>query len=155
MSVLSSACCQNKADRLCGLYFAADPDNGNGSQIQIYKTKQNTYEAKVVWMEHPNHPNGEPIRDVHNPDPAKRNQTNVGLVFMRNFTYNPDNDQWINGTVYDARSGKSYKGNIQFESENKLRVRGYFGISVLGKTVVWTKESTPRNQKTSNSSSPK
>ena len=135
---------QSKADRICGLYYAADPDNGEGSQIQIYKTVEGTYEGKVVWMQYPNHPNGEPRRDVKNPEPKNRNQPNVGLVLIKGFTYNALNDEWKNGYVYNPTSGKTYRSFMKLESDNKLKVRGYLGISLLGKTVIWTKESTLR-----------
>ena len=135
---------QSKADRICGLYYATDPNNGEGSQIQIYKTDNGKYAGKVVWMQYPNHPSGEPRRDVKNPDPEKRNQTNVGLVLIQGFTYNEANDEWENGSVYNPVSGKTYRSYMKFETDNKLKVRGYLGVSLLGKTVVWTREKTLR-----------
>ena len=135
---------QSKADRICGLYYASDPNNGEGSQVQIYKTENGKYEGKVVWMQYPNHPNGQPRRDVKNPDSAKRNQTNVGIVIIQGFTYNESNDEWENGTVYNPASGKTYRSFMKLESDNKLKVRGYLGFSLLGKTVVWTREKTLR-----------
>jgi len=135
---------QSKGDRICGLYYATSPDNGEGSQVQIYKAKDGTYEGKVVWMEFPNHPNGDPRRDVKNPDPEKRNQTNVGIVIIKGFTYNEAADEWENGTVYNPASGKTYRSFMKLEGDNKLKVRGYLGFSLLGKTVVWTREKTLR-----------
>jgi len=135
---------QSKGDRICGLFYAASPDTGEGSQVLIYKTDNGTYEGKVVWMEIPNHPNGEPRRDVKNPDPSKRNQTNVGIVIMKGFTYNEATDEWENGTVYNPASGKTYRSFLKLESDTKLKVRGYLGFSLLGKTVVWTREKTQR-----------
>ena len=136
---------QSKADRICGLYYAASPDTKEGSQVLIYKAANGTYEGKVVWMEIPNHPNGEPRRDVYNPDPSKRNQTNVGIVIIKGFTYNEAADEWENGTVYNPGSGKTYRSYMRLEeSGNKLKVRGYLGISLLGKTVVWLREKTQR-----------
>ena len=135
---------QSKADRICGYYYAADPDNGEGSQIHIYKTAAGTYEGQVVWMQYPNHPNGEPRRDVKNPDASKRSQTNVGIVLIKGFTYNAKTDEWDNGSVYNPKSGKTYSSFMKLESGTKLKVRGYLGVSLLGKTVVWTKETTRR-----------
>jgi len=100
-----SAQSQSKADKVCGLYYAADPKNGEGSQVLIYKTTNGKYEGKVVWMQYPNHPNGEPRRDVKNPDPNKRNQTNVGMVMMRDFVYDEKENEWSGGTVYNPVSG--------------------------------------------------
>ncbi len=135
---------QSKADRICGLYYASDPGNGEGSQIKIYKAADGTYEGKVVWMQYPNHPDGKPRKDVKNPDPQKRNQTNVGIVIIKGFTYNEANDEWENGSVYNPGSGKTYRSYMKLEPDNKLKVRGYLGISLLGKTVTWTRETELR-----------
>ena len=132
---------QSKADSVCGLYYAAEPGNGEGSQILIYKTSGGKYEGKIVWMQYPNHPNGEPRRDVKNPDPEKRDKTNVGLVIVKGFVYNEKEKQWQNGTVYNPGSGHTYRCYMWLESNgNTLKVRGYLGLSLLGKTVTWTRE---------------
>ena len=51
-------------DAICGIYHSKDPFSKEGSQCQIYKAADGTYEAKVVWVE----------------NPKKKNQ--LGLVFM-------------------------------------------------------------------------
>ena len=132
---------QSKADRVCGLYYAADPGSGEGSQILIYKTSNGKYEGKIVWMQYPNHPNGEPRRDVKNSDPSKRDQTNVGLVIVKGFVYNEKEDQWQDGTIYNPASGNTYRCYMRLEAdENTLKVRGYLGFSLIGKTVTWRRE---------------
>ena len=136
---------QSKADSVCGLYYAVEPETGEGSQILIYKTASGKYEGKVAWMQHPNHPNGEPRKDVKNPDPSKRNQTNVGLVIIKGFVYNEKENQWQSGTVYNPASGNTYRSYMWLEANgNSLKVRGYLGFSLLGKTVTWTRETEER-----------
>jgi uncharacterized protein (DUF2147 family) len=140
-----SAKSQSKADRVCGLYYAVEPTTGEGSQIWIYKTSSGKYEGKVLWMQHPNHPNGEPRKDVKNPDPNQRNQTNVGLVIIKGFVYNEKEDEWQNGTVYNPATGSTYRSFLRLEADGKtLKVRGYLGFSLLGKTVTWTRETEQR-----------
>jgi len=36
---------------------------------------------------------------------------------------------------------------MKFEDKSKLKVRAYFGVSLLGKTIYWTKEKQKREQK--------
>ena len=135
----------SKADRVCGLYYAADPGNGEGSQILIYKTKNGKYEGRIIWMEIPNKPNGEPRRDAKNPEEDKRNQTIVGLVLVKGFVYNENEDQWQNGTIYNPASGNFYRSYMKLEADGKtLKVRGYLGFSLLGKTVYWVRETEER-----------
>ena len=134
-----------KGDKVCGIYYAADPVNGEGSQILIYKNKSGKYEGRIIWMQIPNKPNGEPRRDAKCPDADKRNQPIVGLVIVKNFVYNENDDQWQNGTIYDPASGNSYRGYMKLEADGKtLKVRGYLGFSLLGKTVIWTRETEER-----------
>jgi uncharacterized protein (DUF2147 family) len=48
----------------------------------------------------------------------------------------PYKDYWSYGHIVDPASGKVYKCNIWLEG-NDLKVRGYIGISVLGRTQTW------------------
>ena len=46
---------------------------------------------------------------------------------------------WEKGHIYDPKSGKEYKCTITAKDKNTLNVRGYIGISVIGRTDVWTR----------------
>ena len=41
------------------------------------------------------------------------------------------------GTIYDPKSGKTYSCKMTIDG-NKLKIRGYIGISLFGRTEVWT-----------------
>lgn len=87
----------------------------------------------------PNSRPGEPERlDTLNPDPALRHRKLTGLIFMRNFMYAGD-DRWSDGTIYDPNSGKTYKGTMTLVDRNTLKLRGYIGISLFGRTDTWTR----------------
>jgi uncharacterized protein (DUF2147 family) len=45
--------------------------------------------------------------------------------------------KWENGTIYDPKSGNTYACNMELEGTNTLRLRGYIGISLIGRTEVW------------------
>jgi len=66
-----------------------------------------------------------------------KNHLILGMVIMRNF--HPVGDDWAGGTVVDPENGKEYKGKIWAEGTDKLHMRGYIGISLLGRTEVWTR----------------
>jgi uncharacterized protein (DUF2147 family) len=66
-----------------------------------------------------------------------KNQLILGMVFMRNF--HPDGDDWVEGTVVDPENGKEYKGKIWAVGKDSLHMRGYIGISLLGRTETWTR----------------
>jgi len=68
---------------------------------------------------------------------ANKNQKILGLVMMRSF--HPDGDDWVGGTVVDPENGKEYQGKIWSVGENELHMRGFIGISLLGRTETWVR----------------
>lgn len=61
-----------------------------------------------------------------------------GLQFMWGLK-NEGTNEWGGGSILDPKSGKIYRAKITVEG-NKLLVRGYLGISLLGRTQVWQKQ---------------
>jgi uncharacterized protein (DUF2147 family) len=66
-----------------------------------------------------------------------KNQLILGMVIMRNF--HPEGDDWVDGTVVDPENGKQYKGKIWADEMDKLKMRGFVGISLLGRTESWVR----------------
>ena len=58
-----------------------------------------------------------------------------GLVIIKGLE--KDGDEYNSGKILDPESGKLYKCYIELEEENKLKVRGYVGFSLLGRTQYW------------------
>ena len=46
---------------------------------------------------------------------------------------------WEKGHIYDPENGKDYKCKMTLASADVLRVRGFIGISLIGRTEVWTR----------------
>ncbi|ALD19916.1 DUF2147 domain-containing protein [Hymenobacter sp. DG25A] len=76
--------------------------------------------------------------DTHNPDPKLRTRPILGVVILQNFRYDGQGS-WKDGTIYDPNSGNTYSCILKLRNANTLVVRGYLGISLLGRTVVWTR----------------
>jgi uncharacterized protein (DUF2147 family) len=52
-----------------------------------------------------------------------------------------DGDIWSGGEILDPENGKTYKCKVWLEDKGKkLHVRGFIGVSVLGRTQVWVRE---------------
>ena len=62
----------------------------------------------------------------------------MGMVFMYGFEKRSDT-KWENGTIYDPKSGNTYSCTMELDGPDKLKVRGYIGISLIGRTDVWTR----------------
>lgn len=104
--------------------------------VQIYK-QGSRYYGKITWLKQPNSPKtGKPLLDGQNPDPDKRTTPILGLINLKDFTYSKKGI-WENGKVYDPESGKEYSCKITMKDANTLEVRGFIGISLIGRTDVW------------------
>ena len=69
---------------------------------------------------------------------ALKNQPILGMVIMRDLK--KDDDEWSGGTILDPANGKTYKCKIAVEGGGKkLKVRGYIGMSLLGRTQHWVR----------------
>lgn len=60
-----------------------------------------------------------------------------GLRFLWGLK-NEGNNEWGGGSILDPKSGKIYKAKATLEG-NKLQVRGYLGVSLLGRTQTWVR----------------
>ena len=75
-------------------------------------------------------------KDELNPDPELRDRLLLGLTIMDGFTFAGDG-KWKSGRIYDPNSGKTYKCKLTLVDANTLELRGYIGISLLGRTETW------------------
>ena len=66
-----------------------------------------------------------------------KNQLILGMIFMSNF--HAGGDDWVDGTVVDPENGKEYKGKIWAVGKDSLHMRGFIGISLLGRTESWVR----------------
>jgi len=106
------------------------------AKIQVYKAKDSRFYGKIVWLKEPVS-NGKPKTDDNNPDAGKRSQPIIGLVILKGFKKDGQ-DEYEGGTIYDPKNGKTYSCKIK-RKERELDVRGYIGISLIGRTTTWTK----------------
>lgn len=60
-----------------------------------------------------------------------------GLTFLWGLK-DQGNGEWAGGSILDPKTGKVYKAKLTVKG-NKLYVRGYIGISMLGRTQVWVR----------------
>lgn len=124
----------NAEDDIYGYWWTPEKK----AKIKIYKAKNGKVYGKVVWLKDANDDNGKPKVDRKNPDLTKRSEPVIGMVFMKGFVYQGD-DEWEDGTIYDAESGKLYSCNMELDGKETLEVRGFIGVSLIGRTEYFTK----------------
>jgi uncharacterized protein (DUF2147 family) len=129
---------QNDADAILGYW-----QNGEGTgHIKIEKIG-NKYFGKIVWLKEPiDKETGKPKVDRKNPNPKMHNTPVLGYRVLRDFSFEGDN-KWANGMIYDPKKGEDYKSTIIMVSKNKIEVRGYIGISLIGRTDNWKRVDKP------------
>ncbi|MCG6950695.1 MAG: DUF2147 domain-containing protein [Acidobacteria bacterium] len=133
-----------EGDAIVGLW-ATDPEGGGGQAHIRISADGGRYAGKIVWLEEPVYTAedddgeiGEPKVDTNNPDPALRSRPIMGLQMMEGFEYVGDNT-WKKGTIYDPDNGKTYKCKIKLGDDGVLYVRGFIGVSLIGRTSQWTR----------------
>ena len=124
---------QNNADDIVGVWLTGGKEP---AKIQIYKSGEMFY-GKITWLKNPVE-NGKQRVDANNPDKTKRGNPIIGLVLLTGFKFDGD-DEWKGGDIYDPESGKTYSSYMYLKDKNTLRVRGYVGVSLFGRTETWTK----------------
>jgi uncharacterized protein (DUF2147 family) len=125
---------QNNGDVILGIWYNQEQT----SKIQIVKMN-NMYYGKIIWLKIPNdEKTGKPKTDHLNPNKEKQNIPLLNLTILRRFSWK-GKTEYEGGLIYDPKNGKEYSCKINMTDKNTLHVRGYVGISLLGRTAIWKK----------------
>ena len=124
---------ENNADAILGEWYT----DGDESVVEVYKC-EDAYCGKIVWLKEPLTPEGEKKTDQNNPDESLRDREIIGLNIVEGFKYDGDGG-WEDAKIYDPNKGKTYSCKAEIKGD-KLKIRGFIGISVFGETTVWRKK---------------
>jgi uncharacterized protein (DUF2147 family) len=131
-ALLSFSGFAQNADAILGKWV-----NSTGeAHIEIFK-RNAKYSGKIVWLKAPKDEKGNTKMDFQNPNLNLRSKPILGLQILNDFVF--DEDKWTDGKIYDPKSGKTYSCNITMKSNGDLNLRGYIGISIIGRSEVWKK----------------
>jgi len=94
--------------------------------------------GRVLWLRSPFDENGCELRDRYNPDESMRHRAVIGLDIVRGLTPSPTTAAaWQGGTIYDPGSGRTYSASLRVISDNRIELRGFVGIPMIGRTTSW------------------
>lgn len=113
------------AEAIRGDYWTEDRE----AIARIYR-EDGRWLGKLVWTEDAD------AKDDENPDPELRDRPLRGLVFLRGFRFD-GRRRWVDGEVYAPDDGKTYSGHIEMDGVQTLKLRGYVGIPLFGRTAEW------------------
>ena len=105
-------------------------------KISVYRSGDKYY-GKLIWSKSMYAKDGVTSnKDSKNEDPKLRNRPLKDMIILNNLKYS--DGSYSGGTVYDPKNGSTYKCNMKLHGD-RLDIRGYIGISIIGRTSVWTR----------------
>ncbi len=107
------------------------------SHVEIYTCGEQLC-GRIIWLKEPLNEQGTEKLDINNQDPAMNDRPIVGLEIMTGFVESGEG-KWKKGHIYDPENGKLYKAKMEPKDPDTLKVRGFIGISLLGRTAIWTR----------------
>ena len=111
-----------------------DDETGKAKSIvEIYQEDGKVY-GKIVELIDPSEPN--PL--CKECKGKLKDEPIIGLTVIDGLT--ADGDEYNGGSILDPNNGKSYKCYIVLEDDDTLKVRGYIGFSLLGRTQYWIRQ---------------
>ena len=114
-----------------GKLHSTNEDSGEiDSVIEVYKKYGKAY-AKIIDIKDPTRRNAICTQCLDD----NKNKPILGLNILTGLK--KEGKEWSGGTILDPRNGKIYKCYLQLSNPNTLKIRGYIGISLFGKTAYW------------------
>lgn len=98
----------------------------------------------VVNLINPKGPNGAPVApdaatDYRNENPSLRTRKVIGMPLIWGFKKASEPNTFEDGKIYNGEDGKTYSANISLQADGKLRLRGFVGTRMFGKSQLWTR----------------
>ena len=132
-----SAFAGSVADDIHGLWIN-NKDVGKQKFAVMIEDCGNKLCGRLYWLKKPLSASGLPKRDKHNPNEALRDRPLCGLQILTGFQYAGDST-WNAGEIYNPDDGLTFSSTMKLAPEGSLKIRGYVGISLFGKTLEWVR----------------
>lgn len=122
-----------QSQTVIGKWKTIDDETGEAKSIvEVYEQSGKIY-GKIIKILRKEH-----VNDVCSLCPgANKNKPILGMVIINGLK--KDGDEYKGGTILDPTTGKTYKCNITLDGVDKLKLRGFIGISLLGRTQYWSR----------------
>ncbi|ABE30156.1 hypothetical protein DR64_489 [Paraburkholderia xenovorans LB400] len=126
-----------QADSPVGTWQTIDDHTGQPKAlVQIAQDGSGSLSGKVIKGLGAN---DQPDRRCTACTDARKDQPILGMTIISDMKR--DGDAWDHGQILDPENGKVYKCKMHLEDGgNKLVVRGYIGVSLLGRSQTWVRQ---------------
>lgn len=125
---------QKDEDRITGVWFNGEKT----SKIEIFQAKGGTFAGRIIWLKEPNDESGKPKVDKKNPDAKLQQRPLMNLAILSGLVAD-GKTKYKSGKIYDPKSGKTYSAKAELTNNNTLSLRGFIGVSLVGRTDTWTR----------------
>ncbi|NII10106.1 DUF2147 domain-containing protein [Oleiagrimonas sp. C23AA] len=123
-------------DSPVGTWKTIDDDTGKAKALVQITENNGVLSGKVIKV----------LQSEQGPNPRctkcdgeRHNQPVEGMTILWGLTR--DGDEWTGGKILDPKKGSTYKCKMRLmDGGQKLRVRGFIGFSLLGRTQIWVRE---------------
>ena len=121
------------AQSVLGKWKTIDDETGQAKSIvEIYEANNKVY-GKIIEIFDVARKN-DLCKECSGSDKDKPIQ---GMIILRGLS--KDDDEYSGGIIIDPKNGKTYKCTISLESKDKLKIRGYIGFSLIGRSQYWVR----------------
>jgi len=126
-------------DTPAGLWRTIDDATGKDRSIVRITERNGTYEGKVeqilITL-----PDDDPNHICRHCTGDRKDQPIVGMTILWGLQKTGD-DTYTGGELLDPKNGKTYSAKLTLEDGGrKLDVRGYIGVSLIGRSQVWLRQ---------------
>ena len=117
-----------------GLWTTVDDTSGRPRAVVEISETNGTLSGRIVRLF---------VDPGEDPDPhcekctdSRRDQRVIGMQILSGLHHRAD--EWSGGEILDPESGSVYRASVRPSDDGqRLDVRGYIGISLIGRTQVW------------------
>lgn len=121
-----------QGQNVIGKWKTIDDETGKAKAIvDVYEKSGKIYGKVIAILEE------EHKKDLCvNCSGEDKNKPIIGMIIIKGLS-EIENNEYGSGKILDPKTGKVYRCFIHLEEKDKLKVRGYIGISILGRTQYW------------------
>ena len=135
-SVLS---CGSMAKDITGIWKNIDDKTGSSKAVlEVRKESNGTYTGKIIKVTPL--PGYTPKETCVNCPAPYTNKPILGMDVLKNLKQTGE-ENYSGGKIIDPLSGKIYSMKAKLSANgNRLSLRGYVGVSALGRSQIWIRE---------------
>ncbi|MEG0344120.1 MAG: DUF2147 domain-containing protein [Acinetobacter sp.] len=137
--VFSVLSCGSMAKDITGIWKNIDDKTGSSKAVlEVRKESNGTYTGKIIKITPL--PGYTPKETCVNCPAPYTNKPILGMDVLKNLKQTSE-ENYSGGKIIDPLSGKIYSMKAKLSANgNRLSLRGYVGVSALGRSQIWIRE---------------